>query len=183
MSMIVCVIGRPGCGKTSALNTLTHTHTAFSVGEILRQKAAHDETLAETLRRGDAVSKELTTSIILERLQNAETTVYIDGFPLNVEQWNAFKDAMGASTTPITLCIVEVTEALARKRIGMRAKSNNAREEDSIATTVAKRNKQFEAMTALVPSLDARVVRVDGSGSPHETAGRMLNKLSAMGGM
>jgi adenylate kinase len=111
--MRIVLIGPPGVGMGTQARVLAERLSipAISSGDLFRAQISGGTELGRTLKRytdaGDLVPDELTTTIIMSRLNQADTAggFLLDGFPRTVHQADLLGQAVSEQGTGINLAI------------------------------------------------------------------------------
>lgn len=114
---IIIITGPPGAGKGTQAEILERKHGWhwFSIGQLFRD--AHDPELDAILLKGDLVSPELTTDLVMKKIKTTGKHIMIDGFPRNLKQVTLFEEAlkeMGAGIDRVLFLQISREESLQR---------------------------------------------------------------------
>lgn len=205
MTLRVVVLGPPASGKGTQSARLAEACDLehISTGDVLRDAVEAGTSLGRAaephMEAGELVPDELVVDVVGDRLSRSARYV-VDGFPRTVGQAERFD-------TPIDLAVVlEVPrEELVRRVTGRRICPEGhtyhvefdppeqpgvcdvdglplERRDDDDRATLDRRLEVYEQQTR--PAIErlaarARVVRVDGSGSPDEVAERLRGAIGA----
>lgn len=123
--MRTALLGAPGSGKGTQGKLLSQKYgiPQISTGELLRIAVAAGSALGKQAKAamdaGELVSDEIVTSIVGERLTQADATGYIlDGFPRNLTQARALDEMLIARGQPLqTVILLDVDFEVLMKRL------------------------------------------------------------------
>jgi adenylate kinase len=122
----IILLGPPGAGKGTQARRLSERYglPVIATGDIFREQIALGTPLGREAtgyyERGEYVPDELTTKIVLERLDQADARegFILDGFPRTVPQAQALERALEKSGRPISAVLnFTIADATAVKRL------------------------------------------------------------------
>ena len=121
-------IGAPGSGKGTQAELLIKEHdmATFSPGAMFRQEMTEGTELGQQIKpimdRGELVSDDITGKMILDKLEQADKVVILDGFPRTVNQANILDRFFSEKQGEYQPIIVEVflSDGEIMERIGGR---------------------------------------------------------------
>lgn len=128
--------------------------------------------------RGDLVPDDVIIGMIQSRL-TSDSGMVLDGFPRTLTQARALDEALTAADTPLDRTIYfSVSREELVQRLLNRA-SEQGRSDDTIET-INRRMDVYEEQTA--PVLDyyrsaGSVIEIDGTGTPSEVFGRLIEAV------
>jgi adenylate kinase len=127
--MRIILLGPPGAGKGTQAKHLVERYGLIwiSTGDIFRDQIARATSLGlaakEYVDRGEYVPDEITTKMVLERLDepDAREGFILDGFPRTVPQAQALEQALAAAGRPLHAVLnFKISDAVALKRLTAR---------------------------------------------------------------
>lgn len=177
------MLGPPGAGKGTQAALLAEALGVphISSGAMLREAVAEGTELGKKaesiMAAGDLVPDDLVVAMVEERLSRADASdgYVLDGFPRNVAQAEALREAVGDDAIGAML-LFEVSEDELVERLSGRANEGRA---DDVADTVRRRFEVYREETE--PLIDAyadKVVSVNGIGSIDEVFERVQGALT-----
>lgn len=91
---IIIINGPPGAGKGTQAEILERKlgWRWFSIGQMFRD--ANDPQLDAILLKGDLVSPEITTNLVIKEIKKTDKPILIDGYPRNLRQVTLFDQAL-----------------------------------------------------------------------------------------
>jgi adenylate kinase len=127
--MRIILLGPPGAGKGTQAKRLVDRYglTWISTGDIFRDQIAKRTALGlrakEFVDRGEYVPDEITTKMVLERLEepDAREGFILDGYPRTVPQARALEQSLAAAGRPLDAVLnFKISDELAVKRLTAR---------------------------------------------------------------
>jgi adenylate kinase len=127
--MRIILLGPPGAGKGTQAKHLVERYGLvwISTGDIFRDQIARATPLGlaakEYVDRGEYVPDEITTKMVLERLDepDAREGFILDGFPRTVPQAQSLEQALAAAGRPLHAVLnFKISDAVALKRLTAR---------------------------------------------------------------
>src|SRR3972149_4690770 len=127
--MRIILLGPPGAGKGTQAKRLGERDglTVISTGDIFRDQIARGTSLGlqakEFVDRGDYVPDEITTKMVLERLDQPDVRegFILDGFPRTVPQAQSLERALAAAGRPLDAVLnFKISDQVALKRLAAR---------------------------------------------------------------
>jgi len=135
---LILLIGAPGSGKTTDGKAIAKNHseiTSYSLGELLKEEIEKHTTTGKIIKdytsKGDLVPTAIIIDNLCSAIQKAPTdVVLIDGFPRKDKQMKIFADIVNDVNRVDLISVIEVrvSEAVARKRVLSKNKSNESEE-------------------------------------------------------
>lgn len=93
----IILLAPPAAGKGTLSDMLKKEfgYVALSTGDMLREKACHDETLKALMQKGELISDEIVFEALEEKLETLGNQPYIlDGFPRTIAQAQMYDDIL-----------------------------------------------------------------------------------------
>ena len=127
--MRIILLGPPGAGKGTQAKRLVDRYglTWISTGDIFRDQIAKRTPLGlqakEFVDRGEYVPDEITTKMVLARLEepDAREGFILDGYPRTVPQAQALEQALAAAGRPLDAVLnFKISDEVAVKRLTAR---------------------------------------------------------------
>jgi adenylate kinase len=189
---IVFVLGGPGSGKGTQTLSIARDYDIgyLSTGDLLR--AATDEAqtpddfdgsfcerrdqLREIMQSGQLVPDEVILALVRQELGRSDKKYhFVDGFPRNISQAEAFESEIA---TPTAVLYLEVPDEELTRRLLKRGETSGRADDN--AESIAKRLHTFHDQS--VPVIDyyipqAKVVTINGVQSVGEVRAEILCEL------
>jgi adenylate kinase len=207
--MIVLLVGPPGSGKGTQAKVLSDRFgiPQISTGDMLRaakRAGTLDPRYLAIMDAGGLVPDEAMISLIERRIgdEDCHPGFLLDGFPRTVPQAEALGRLLAARDRPIDAVLqIDVPRNLLEERLVYRRADKLTGQiyhllynppppgvevehrADDTPETVGKRLDSYEVMTAaLLPYYESKGLlrRIDGVGTPHEVAHRILAGLGRL---
>jgi adenylate kinase len=124
--MQIILLGPPGAGKGTQARRLAERYglVVVATGDIFREQIAGRTDLGlraqEYVDRGEYVPDEITTKMVLGRLDQPDTRegFILDGYPRTVPQAQSLERALAAAGRPLTAVLnFKISDAVAVKRL------------------------------------------------------------------
>ncbi|HZD79008.1 MAG TPA: adenylate kinase [Actinomycetota bacterium] len=124
--MRIILLGPPGAGKGTQARRLAERYglSTIATGDIFREQIANATPLGlqakEYVDRGEYVPDDITTEMVLERLDrpDAREGFILDGFPRTVPQAQALERALSQAGRPLHAVLnIKISDEMAVKRL------------------------------------------------------------------
>jgi adenylate kinase len=160
---IIWIMGGPGSGKGTQCERITMKfgYTHISSGDLLRAEVMsgtkRGSQLYKLMASGESVPNEIVDDILAEAMvRKADSTGFlVDGFPIDLEQAEAFNRDIG---TPATVIFLEAVDQVLKQRLLSR---NNF---DDTEDSITKRIENFNNKTRpILAKFNAKFVNAERS--------------------
>jgi len=160
---IIWIMGGPGSGKGTQCERITMKfgYTHISSGDLLRAEVMsgtkRGSQLYKLMASGESVPNEIVDDILAEAMvRKADSTGFlVDGFPIDLEQAEAFIRDIG---TPAVVIFMEAADQVLKQRLLSR---NNF---DDTEDSIVKRIENFNAKTRpILVKFNAKFVNAERS--------------------
>ncbi len=175
---MILLFGPTGAGKSmqGQMLAVRQGWKWLSTGEMLRQST--DPAVADTLRRGELVSDELTYDVFEKAVQGARNKNYpniiVDGFPRTKEQAAWLDDYLQVHHEVIDLVVVlEVPESEIMVRLAKRQRMEDTPE--TIERRMAIYRQKMYPVLGIFAEAGIKIIHLDGTG----TAGEVHDRIYA----
>jgi adenylate kinase len=124
--MRIILLGPPGAGKGTQARRLSERYAlaVIATGDIFREHIARETALGQAAReyveRGEYVPDDVTTEMILDRLEqpDAREGFILDGYPRTVPQAQDLETSLAELGRPLTAVLnFNISDAMAVKRL------------------------------------------------------------------
>ena len=144
----ICVIGGPGSGKTTQSRFIYELFdfAHISTGQILRQAVAAKklqnwESIQKRMNEGQSIDSDIVLKLLIDAIdRQKEKHIVMDGFPINEENFEAWRMKVGEKLHAIFY--FEITENEMKKRLLKR----NERDDDN-ENSIKERIRTFNYET------------------------------------
>lgn len=152
MRKMIILMGGQGVGKGTFARMLRehHKYNYIETGKMLRDAAATNKAIAETMARGELLPFETLVKLVSDNIVK-DQDVLLDGFPRTLEQAKWLMDNY-ADKFDIHILYLDVPEEIMVKRIQKRIREGGGRADDADASAVRKRLETFWKTTK--PAID-----------------------------
>ncbi|MFA5583599.1 MAG: nucleoside monophosphate kinase [Bacteriovoracaceae bacterium] len=197
MKKILILIGPPGSGKSTQAARVIDRYRLISIsmGDLFRQEAEVDPTLAEKIGRGELISDQMATDLLVKALAAVpkEANIILDGYPRSKEQTKVLQAMLDRQKMQAKVVIIEVSEAEIMNRLKIRFICNRCkkvtnlegmcdcggqylRRQDDSEETIKQRlsiyNKNLKNITDFF-----KAEKINGEGTFDEVTDRIYEKL------
>lgn len=169
--MRIIFLGGPGSGKSTVGSRLAEglNWPWVSSGEILRQ--SKEPWVIEKLKTAQLFDDEMIASLVLSRLHQTSSAI-LDGFPRTLKQAEIMM-SRGEKIDVIAEMVVPIEEV--QKRLFLRGRDQDTKE------IIEERFRMYEQdkdeIVAFLVGNGAKLVKIDGVGTPDEVFQRTINEL------
>lgn len=175
MLNFLILMGPPGCGKGTVCTRLQQDlgYVHISTGDLLREEAKTNPEIRETLSRGEYISDDIITDLLLKNLKDQKKTVLLDGYPRTLKQVKLVEDKFGK---PVKVIVLNLSKDIAKQRLMSRGEGR----EDDKEGVIAGRFKVYEDLTLPVVGYykdRGDVVEVDATKGKEEVLEDVKNKI------
>jgi adenylate kinase len=181
----IILIGPPGSGKSVQADALRKTYKipAISMADLLHQeinrKSPMGKALASTLATGELLGDGPANDLMKSRLLKPDCGrgFILDGYPASDAQAKALDEWLSDHKLAVPIVVIlDVPEAVSRERLTRRRRAGDERD------NIERRLRDYQETGRLVEKWygTARVVRVDGTGTPVEVASRIAKGIDAL---
>jgi adenylate kinase len=183
MGRRILFLGPPGAGKGTQAARLAAALGIphVSTGAMLREAAAEGTELGKKaesiMAAGDLVPDDLVVALVEERLsrEDAACGYLLDGFPRNLAQAEALRDALGDDAIEVAM-LLEVEEDEIVDRLTKRA-ADEGRADDNEDTIRRRFEVYREETEPLIGVYGDKVVSVSGEGTVDEVFAGIVGAL------
>jgi adenylate kinase len=183
MGRRILFLGPPGAGKGTQAARLAAALGIphISTGAMLREAAAEGTELGKKaesiMAAGDLVPDDLVVALVEERLsrEDAACGYLLDGFPRNLAQAEALRDALGDDAVEVAM-LLEVEEDEIVDRLTKRA-ADEGRADDNEDTIRRRFEVYREETEPLIGVYGDKVVSVSGEGTVDEVFAGIVGAL------
>jgi adenylate kinase len=183
MGRRILFLGPPGAGKGTQAARLAAALGIphVSTGAMLREAAAEGTELGKKaesiMAAGDLVPDDLVVALVEERLsrEDAACGYLLDGFPRNLAQAEALRDALGDDAIEVAM-LLEVEEDEIVDRLTKRA-ADEGRADDNEDTIRRRFEVYREETKPLIDVYGDKVVSVSGEGTVDEVFAGIVGAL------
>ena len=185
--IIFVIFGPQGSGKSTQVELLRAKYqlTVFEAGDQLRRKAAVDEELHQTIKKGQLVANDQMLKLVNEFIDThpADNGYIFDGYPRNIEQSQGFLRLAHANNWHVVVIYMHISDTTAKKRLSQRFEIINGEKfirEDDQPEVVNKRLSIFKSVTLPIKSFLSKyftVLEVDGEPDEATVWADVQNKL------
>jgi len=180
MKNLLIILGIPGSGKDTQIAELIKRRPAkvIRVGDLVREKAKHDEKVAKDLQEGNLADDKMVNGLIDESIKSAPDGSFIisDGFPRDLEQAKWLMDYVQKEGIKIEQAmLLDVNDDIAMQRLVKRGR------DDDQESTISTRFEVFHKKTDEVIEYFAKqglLLRINGNGTPEEVVDEIKEKLT-----
>jgi adenylate kinase len=175
------LVGPPGAGKGTQAVALSEKLGIphISTGDLFRRHIAEETELGRQVKQyldeGGLVPDEITNQMVVERLEQADTSggFLLDGFPRNIGQADVLAKELADSDQKLDAVVqLLVDEDVVVERLLSRGR------DDDVEDVIRRRQQVYRSETA--PLLDYYrdvLITVDGVGDVDEITNRVLDAL------
>lgn len=164
------VMGLPGSGKDTQIEDLAKRRhlTVIRVGDLVREKAKNDPSVAQDLREGNLADDKMVNGLIASAIDSAgpDDLIVSDGFPRDLDQALWLDGYLRENNVALdSVMHIDVDDSVALKRLIKRGR------EDDNEATINHRIKVFHDQTDEVVEHYGKLgklVEIDGNGTPAE---------------
>lgn len=177
MKQLIVVIGLPGSGKDTQIDLLQGLRKieVIRIGDLIREQAKTNPSIAQALHSGNLVDYDLVNSIVRQQFESFPdgSIIVSDGFPRDTDQADWMESY--ASTHDIEISkyiLLEISDQESLQRLLRRGR------EDDTQAIITRRIEVFHELTdEVIDSVRGRdnFASIDATGSTDE----ILNRLKA----
>ncbi len=179
---MLILMGGPGVGKGTLADNLCayHAFEYIEMGQILRDVAKHNDTVADILARGDFLPDNVVCDI-LNATVNTSADVLLDGFPRTLSQakWLVVQYT---KIFDIHVLFIDATRDIITARIHKRHATGLGRSDDTNIDVINHRIDNFNTTTmpAVEYLRDAPGIKfhtIDGHGTTQQNLAEAIDAL------
>ncbi len=183
MRQCIVFLGKTGSGKDTQADLLTQKYQVdiIRLGDLVRERAKTDSSVAETLARGELVEDSIVDTLLIEQIHTlSPDAIFVsDGYPRQREQASALVHYLkDASAELVAVVYFAVSDTEVKLRLKLRAR------EDDAPDVVIERLKEFKEYSEPVvehfrhANPDA-FIEIDASKSPEEIFKQLETALNS----
>lgn len=181
MKQCIIFLGKTGSGKDTQADLLTQKYDVeiIRLGDLVRNLAKHDASVAEQLKRGELVDDTVVDGLLTKQIKTlGPNAIFVsDGYPRHSEQAHTLEKYLQQSQAELAAVVYfAVSDSEVRLRLKLRAR------EDDAPDVILERLKEFKEFTEPVvehfrQSNSANFIEIDASKSPQEIFAQLESQL------
>ncbi|MCC7288838.1 nucleoside monophosphate kinase [bacterium] len=167
---IMTLLGPTGSGKDTQADLLANNYgfTVIKIGRLIRALAETNTNIAQSIQKGELADDQTVNKLVAEQITTNDSTdkILLDGYPRHIDQAIWLDDHLKKNGLALSKAIyIDVPDDEVRRRLALRGRA------DDVEQNITERLEIFHRETVKVIAYykrDARLARIDGSGSVEE---------------